>query len=578
MAAFSDPRVGTPARRIRVPQNAWLQVVVVLLFLACYFTTSPDSIGDTVRWAGDAVGHAQGIETRFWDFGHLLWRPWAYVGLSLTGHWYERLFGDTPNQAAVRFLIQTNAVCTVLVLLVLLSILRKVANGWIAVAVVFALDCSTAFINYSHSGAPYIPGLLFATVTLWFLTLAVERPAKAPRWTFLAGVSFAISCGLWFPYAFSGLGMLALLYFWPSADSDKTNKVRTSRSHLVLVFLCSLAASALLLFLGGAAAKGIGSLGQLSQWIRESDNGLRQSRNAMRAVTGLPRSVWNFGSDTVLLKRWLWSDRFNPVSIHQIWAFRLGGKLVAFYLGIGASLWVLWKERRSALFMLVAAGLPVLWFAVALFEPSATERFFPVFPFAFLAFAIVLDAARRHPVGGACLAVLLGSMVLLNLAASWNSTVGDRLLRTHQRIDALNHSVQPGALVLVVTFEDDLYRLPILNPLNPAVSISRFQVNDTVELASQRTAKWRAEFAGRTLEQWAANRELWVSERLLAPRPERQWKWVEGDDRRVRWSDLPAMFTALQFDSRVLPGGDGFLRVARSEANRRLLASLVQPK
>ena len=574
----SVPRDETAARGIVAVKRATAYLVVLLLFIACYCSTTPEYIGDTTRYAADAIAHAEGRDTQFWEFGHLLWRPCGYVGYSFLGDWYARLFGDTPAQAAVRFLIQTNLICSIVALLVLLFVLRKVVNAWIAVAVVFAANCSNAFLNYSHSGAPYIPALLFSILTLCLLIGAAECPAKG-RWrALLAGLSFAMACGLWFPYAFSGLGMLAVLYLWPLHNSGEMGEVRRLRRHLIWVFLGSLAASAFLLFSGGAAAKGIGSLSQLSQWIRESDNGWQQTKTAMRVVTGLPRSMWNFGMDTVLLKRWLFSDPFNPVHIYQMWAFRLGGKLAVFYLGAGAALWALWKERRCVLFMLIAAGLPLLLFAVAVFEPSSPERFLPVFPFAFLAFAVVLNEARRHSVAFACVAVFLGSVVLFNLAGSWRFAADARLNNTHRRIEALNNGVQLGALVFVVTFNDDIYRLPALNPLDSSLAVSRFRVTDTVEMASQRTAEWRTEFAQRTREQWAEDREVWISERHLAPRPESDWGWVEGDDRRIRWIELPAMLATIEFDSKILPGNDGFLRVARSQANRDLLTGLVRRK
>jgi hypothetical protein len=547
-------------------------LVIVFSFLACYFSTSPAYIGDTVRYVGDAIHHAQGRETQFWEFGHLLWRPWAHLGHSFLSNWYAQLFSDTPAQAVARFLIQTNFICSVIVLLLLLLILRKVVRAWIAVTVAFAMSCSAAFLNYSQSGAPYIPALLFSTLAFYLLILAAERPSKGRLCALLAGVSFTIACGLWFPYAFSGLGMLAALYLWPSQNSDGMSEVHISRRHLALAFLCSLVVSALLLFFGGAAENGIGSFAQLSQWIRESDNGWQQSRNAMRAVTGLPRSVWNFDSDTILLKRWLWSDPFNPVRIYQIWAFRLGAKLAVYYLGVGAALWVLWKEHRLVLFILVAAGLPMLLFAVALFEPSSPERFLPVFPFAFLAFAVVLNEARHRSVASACLAVFLGSMAVVNVNDNWRSTKDGRLTMTHRRIEALNNSVQPGTLVFVVTFSDGLYDDPAQHPLDHSLAFSRFTVTDTVEVAMRVTTKWRAQFAERTLEQWTRNREVWVSERHLAARPERDSMWVEGDDRRISWPEFPALFATLDFDAKVLPGSDGFLRVARSQANRERLA------
>src|ERR1700733_11856408 len=137
-------------------------LAVFLEFLACYFTTSPDYLSDTTSYANDAVLHAQGREAQFWDFGHLLWRPWAYAGHLLFGAWFARSFGDTPQQAVARFLIDTNFVCSALFLLLLVFLLGKVARPAIAAAVTFAISCSNPFLNYCHSGASYIPALLFS--------------------------------------------------------------------------------------------------------------------------------------------------------------------------------------------------------------------------------------------------------------------------------------------------------------------------------------------------------------------------------------------------------------------------------
>jgi hypothetical protein len=432
---------------------------------------------------------------------------------------------------------------------------------------VFAMSCSISFLNYSHSGAPYIPALLCSALTFCLLTTAAEYPRGGRRYALLAGVSFAIACALWFPYSFTGLGMLVALYLWPSCDSDVMSDEGPLRRQLMGSFLLSLAASALVLFAAGAAAKGIGNVSQLSQWIRESDNGWSQSKTAMRAITGLPRSLWDLGGDTVFLKRWLFSDPYNPVHISTL-VLSLSGKLAAFYLGIGAALWVLWKERRAMLFMLVAAGFPLLLFAIALFEPSSPERFLPVFPFVYLTFAVVLNRARCHVVPSAFVVILLAGTTMFNLAE--NKRKDARLTETRKRVHVLNSNVQSGALVTVLTLNDDLYRVSATYPLDNSLT-RRFQVTDTVILASRRTTRWRTEFAEHTREQWAQNREVWLSERLFAPRPEARWLWVEGDDRRICWPELPAAFGQLETDFKVPAGGDGFLRLAQSQANRNRL-------
>lgn len=556
-------------------------LIVFLAFLACYFTTSPDYVSDTGSYASDAILHAQGRESAFWDFGHLLWRPWAYAGHVLFGAWFGRSFGDTPQQAVVRFLIGTNFVCSALSLFLLLFLLSKVARVAIAAAVTFAISCWDPFLNYSHSGASYIPGLLFSLAAVCLLAEAAERKQHSHWFALLAGASFTIACALWFTFSFTGLGLLLVMFFWPSPGSGATPETnaleRARRLRLLGTFVSSLAITFLLVFAAGAAAKGISSASQLTAWISDSGHGWSQSKTALRAITGVARIAWDFRGNTILVKRWLFADPYNPVDVRMV-LFSLGWKLAVFYLGFAAMLWALFKrsklgkDRRDLLVMFAGAGLPLLLFAIVLFEPSSPERFMPLLPFAGIALAAVLQNSREHMLASACVATLLVSSVLVNLAQK--ETVGDaRLSRTRARIEALNQAVQPGALVFVLTFNDDLSVLPAILPLDRSVLISRFKVSDTVQLASRRMLHWRAEFAGRVLEQWAGNHEVWISERLLASRPEAGWGWVEGDDPRIRWPELPAAFSGLEFDAKVLVGNDGFLRVAESEYNRRRLAT-----
>jgi hypothetical protein len=224
------------------------------------------------------------------------------------------------------------------------------------------------------------------------------------------------------------------------------------------------------------------------------------------------------------------------------------------------------------LYILTAAGLPLLLFAVTLFEPSSPERFLPVFPFAYLAFALILDRAGRYVVPSACVVILLAGTTVVNLAGNGRISAGTRWTETKERIRRLNSSVKPGAVVTVMTMADDLYALPNANPLDKSLISSSFRVTDAVVIASRTILRWRAAFAERAQEQWAQNREMWISERLLASRPEARWLWVEGDDPRIRWRELPAAFGQLETDLRVEAGGDGFLRVAQSAANRDQLA------
>lgn len=545
--------------------------IVLVSFLACYGVTLPSYIGDTTRYAADIVSQAQGHATQFWEFNHLLWRPWGWVGYSLFGNWFARSLGDAPEQAAARFLILTSFICSAAALAILFLLLRKVVRPWVAAGIALAMSGSTSFLNFSHSGSSYIPALLFSVLALYWATTAAEHPREGQRQAFLAGISFALACALWFPYSLTGLGMVAVLYWWPSRDSVVWSEQRPLRRALIGKFILSLGVLAVLLYMGGAAAKGVRNVSQLSQWILESDNGNSVSRTAMRAVTGLARSVWGFGWETMYLKRWLFADPYNQAPL-ATFLFSLGGKLASFYAAIAAVLWVLWKERRWMLLIFLSASVPLVVFAVALFEPSSPERFLPIFPFAYAAFAVVLSQVRRSGIPSACIVVLLAGTTVFNLQEEWRDTAEVRLAETRQRVRALERSVQPGALVLVTTIDDDLYDLPSTHPLDHSLSSPRFQVKGAVPTSSRAIVRWRSDVAQRAERQWELGGEVWLSERLLAERPRDRWRWVEGDDRRIRWRDLPASFRQLETDVQVPLGGDGFVRLAQSPANRDRLA------
>ncbi len=245
----------------------------LLWFLACYFSTAPDYIADTLRFVVDAIEHAKGKQGQFWEFGHILWRRWAYVGYSLLGAWYAQWFGDSPVQAVARFLIQTNFICSAVALQLMLLILRGFVSAWIALASVFAMTCAYPFLNFCHSGAPYIPALSCAMLTLYLVIRATENPEKGGQFAFMASISFTLACGLWFTYAFSGLGMVAALWLMNTNNSGESSASLVGRRDLVLLFLGSLTFAAFLLFAAGAAAHGIRNGSRLFQWIKESDNG-----------------------------------------------------------------------------------------------------------------------------------------------------------------------------------------------------------------------------------------------------------------------------------------------------------------
>jgi hypothetical protein len=63
---------------------------------------------------------------------------------------------------------------------------------------------------------------------------------------------------------------------------------------------------------------------------------------------------------------------------------------------------------------------------------------------------------------------------------------------------------------------------------------------------------------------------VWLSTRLLADTPLPEWKWVEGDTGRVKWSDVRDFFRSLEVRS-LVGGADGFVLLTDGPRNAESL-------
>ena len=128
--------------------------------------------------------------------------------------------------------------------------------------------------------------------------------------------------------------------------------------------------------------------------------------------------------------------------------------------------------------------------------------------------------------------------------------------------------------VFVTTLRDPLYYVPLTRPLDHSVTSKKYDVTDVVETASTRLLRWRTEFAARTLSDWKKGREVWISRKLLAPRPALNDTWVEGDDSRIRWRELPEFFRQFVTD-REEGGVNGFCRLSPIPENQAVLQTII---
>lgn len=568
------PHTSLPSRT--VPAAGWW-LLLLLAFLVLYALVTPTEGGDTLRYAADVVQHAHGRTAQFWEFGHLLWRPWGFIGLESFGPWFIQHYGDTEMQAVTRFLVWTNFLCSLATALLIWSIARRFVSLPLATGIAVAFCGANGFLGYVTLGSAYIPALCFECLSLWIVVRSSQGASgPGPVAAAAAGLSYAVCVLLWFPFAFIGLGMLAALLWWPSNESKAETAfqaVPSGRVRDAVIFLAVLAGVCAIGIAAGAAAYGVHGPQDIRKWIAEADNGWSQHLNIVRAGTGVPRSLYELTSGNIVLKRWFFHDPYNPVHLSQL-AGALLLKLLLFYVGMGVLLLALLKrEGRPTLAVLLSAVLPALFFAVFVFEPSSTSRYVPVLPFLYIAAAVAMRINARKPLIFGTLAVVLASVAVWNAISLSSSFRAAEEVRGE--VKGLESAMPRSADVFVTTLRDPLYYVPLTRPLDHTVVSRQYIVTDVIEIASTRLLHWRVEFADRTLQDWKDGRDVWVSKKLLAGHPAADGTWVEGDDPRIHWKELPAFFQQFTTDRSEGNAEDGFVRIADTPINRSALQKLM---
>ena len=139
------------------------------------------------------------------------------------------------------------------------------------------------------------------------------------------------------------------------------------------------------------------------------------------------------------------------------------------------------------------------------------------------------------------------------------------------RISALSGQLKPNSWVFTANWQDDLVNFHRSFPLNPINRNGNLRIGALISPGEPEVARWQQEFAKRAEGTWSNGGDIWISRRLLSGRPRPEWNWVEGDDRRVSWTDLYRYVSRLELGQSV-DGDDGFVLLAPSEQNKKLLS------
>jgi hypothetical protein len=295
--------------------------------------------------------------------------------------------------------------------------------------------------------------------------------------------------------------------------------------------------------------------------------GIEPDRGYLRMLAGIPRSFFYLGQDAAVWKRLLFGGAGNRGSLAEIAASGLW-KVSAVYLVLGWLGLQLIRSHRTLLWCLLVNAAPILFFAAFLFDPGPPERYYAVFPLLFLAFALVLSEEGRSFAGRVIPVVFFAAMLLVNGAAMWRFDGNRGFEDAIARLNTINPRVTPNDQILLMSFLDPVNRFVAARPFDPA-SRSRYQFY----VVTQNAATWKKSLADAALDSMGGGGRVWISLRLLARSPRPEWGWVEGDNQRIPWPSIQALFG--QFD--LLPpfgGEDGFAEMAHSEKNQAILREL----
>ena len=541
---------------------------VVVVYILMTWATNPWLMGDTIDYADSVVAYHSGYHLKFWEFGHLLWRPFGWLMFRVFNPLTSLIFGEDDRGKITFTLLAINWVGGLVCLLLLQALTKRVCSRpWVTTLAPMALLTSSAFLNYGQTGSAYAPGLALV-LTGGLLLVKYNETRQSKLLPVLAALSFAIAITFWIPMVLIVPAVAALPIFLGTWDRA------TVRSVFVTLVLMSgfvaLAYVAVILNLG------INNLHDLKEWAMSASHGMNRMRGIPRMIFGFANSLIDLGGQGAFFKRYLRSDPFNPVSLGDlIWSslWKLGFAYI-FLLFVFINL--LRSQRGRMIAALVILNVvPTIIFALFIFEAGDMSRYIATLPLIFFAVAYVI--CNEKSIGWTKYVIFAFLMVatFTNVGAMATPKLATRERKVEARVNPLLPLLKPESRVVTSHLQDEINNFTrdfLFNPINRSGNLHYYPM---VALNTSQVDNWRQTFAAEALNIWNRNGDMWISKRMLQPRPKEEWNWVEGDDSRVSWTDLYNYFSQFQFGQDV-GGEDGFTLLVPSQQNRERLSKLAQ--
>ncbi len=553
--------------RPRLASTLWFRETgfVLLLYLLASLIMGAYFMGDTIDYAQSIAAHAAGEDNFFWEFGHLLWRPLGFVLFRGFSPITRLCVGSDAQANATLVLLSLSWWGGLVSVLSLYGILNRICQKrWTVLTTIVAFIFAQAFLNYFHTGAPYVPGLALLLLGMYVL-IAQGGKDKPARWgALLAGAALAGAGLLWFPYVLAVPAALVSPLFLLGFDKRR----------LTLAIQVAIVGAVIggVVYLAVATHSGIHSIHDFRAWMEKTSRNTGSSNRSIgKMVFGFARSFVNMGNDGMLFKRFLVHDPFNPVSALDLLRLSLW-KLLAFYLFLlflFLNLITSSKGKR-VLALLVINCLPVIAFAVY-WQGGDPERYLPLYPLIFIALAWSLDSAQTRRLLKYPLILFVAAMLSTNAFVMARPRLNRQQEAATARLGLLVPMLKPESRIFTANWQDDLVNFNRTFPFNPINRSSNLRIASLITPGEPEVARWQQEFDSQVESIWAKSGDVWISRRLLSPRPRSDWNWVEGDDPRVSWNDLYRYASKLELGQSV-GGDDGFVLLLPTEQNKRYMS------
>jgi hypothetical protein len=538
-------------------------LLLAVVFILVLVGTKSTFFGDTSIYVGEIASVLEGHNppTSLLDFGHLLWRP---LGAALTTRrdLDPHIVRERVSATLVRLNILASFVCAIAIWAFLITACGVTAP--VAVFTSAAFLCTNAALQLSRSGTSWLPGLACILVACCLALYASRKDSLLLA--LCAAALTAAAALLWVPYVLAA-PIVACSPFLDFGDARARTRLYVSCLRILPVAaLIVLAAYALAVFL-----RHITTASELLAWMKAATHGESRDRQVLRMFFGLPRSFLVAGDDGILFKQYLFRDPYAGVGVWDL--FKASAWKIALFYSFGAAIvFELFRNRRATgiLLWMTLAVLPTIGLAVV-FEAGSIERYLALYPAIFLAAAWILSERQTAPLSRIVVTVFCVALIGNNLYANWRSRVDSQRAQNVARLaPVLSQSKAAKPVLYVLNIRDGLFGL--YDPTDPATD-ELPRIAPLVPSAGDQIGSWKELFGRESLRTWDKGETLWVTKRAWAARPQRDWLWAEGDDRRIRWTDIRETLAAFETDC-IGRDGDGFCRIPDTVPNRNAAVRL----